>query len=257
MCLILFAWRQNAEYPLVLMANRDEFYKRPTAQASVWDEHSAIIAGKDLKGNGSWLGVTRQGRWAALTNYRAPSEMKPNAPTRGHLVSDYLKCEVSPQDYLHQILPSASAFNGFNLLVGNLHELWYFSNKGNKVKEVKGGIHGLSNHLLNTPWPKVERGKKKMAATLAQPGGLHYSTLIAHMHDTQRAPDSDLPQTGVGLSAERMLSPMFIESEGYGTCCSSVLLFNKEQQVTFVEKSYPNSVRQELTDDLRVFEWDI
>jgi len=238
MCLIIFSWKQNTEYPLVLMANRDEFYQRPTLQASVWKNQPEIVAGKDLQGNGTWMGISKSGKWAALTNYRALSEMRKDAPTRGSLVTDFLVNNYSPEEYLTIVKNDPNNYNGFNLLVGNANGIGYYSNKEGIVKKVETGVHGLSNHLLDTPWPKVQRGKSKLSASLNHP--INTESLLNHMTDKTIASDEQLPNTGVSKEWEKLLSPMFIESEQYGTRCSTILLMDKKGKFTFIEKTYPN-----------------
>ncbi|MFK7847532.1 MAG: NRDE family protein [Rhodothermales bacterium] len=236
MCLILFSYDQHPKYQLILAANRDEFLERPTAPAASWDEHPGLIAGRDLKAGGTWMGITADLRFAAITNYRDPASEKKDAPSRGHLVSDYLKGKMHPEAYLQALDKRAAEYNGYNLLLGSGSDLWYYSNKENLVKKVRPGIHGLSNHLMNTPWPKVERGKLGLQNATA---GEHISSdaLIALLKDPQTAPDEALPSTGVPLEWERMLSPMFIQAPHYGTRASTVMLIDRAGRVTFVEQT--------------------
>ncbi|MBN2398297.1 MAG: NRDE family protein [Deltaproteobacteria bacterium] len=241
MCLILFSYRHHPAYPLVLAANRDEFYERPTAPASFWDDHPHILAGRDLKDGGTWLGITRSGRMAAITNYRDPRTLRDNAPSRGGLVSGFLRGDVSPGEYIDAIHPHADRYNGFNLLLGDGTGLFHFSNKTGALSEISPGTHGLSNHLLDTPWPKVERGKSHLDGVLSgrdpSPG-----EIFDILGDTTHPDDRDLPDTGVGLEWERVLSSVFIRSDIYGTRSSTVILVDQEGTVRFIERSFTSGL---------------
>jgi uncharacterized protein with NRDE domain len=246
MCLILFAWKRHRNFPLILAANRDEFYDRASAPAGFWDDAPDLLAGRDLRDGGTWLGITRGGRVAALTNYRDPASLKTGAPSRGLLVSDYLRGRESPGAYLDRIASDADRFNGFNLLVGDTDELFCFSNRGARER-LQPGIHGLSNHLLDTPWPKVTRGKRALEALLEEEKGMSPETLFALLADRTRPPDDHLPDTGVGLAWERLLSPLFIESPAYGTRSSTVLLIDRKGNVNFIERVFNGAADPSIT----------
>ena len=237
MCLILFGWNQHPNYRLVLAANRDEFYERPTASADFWEDAPHVLAGRDEKAGGTWMGVTRAGRWAAITNVRDPDRHHPDAPSRGQLVSRYLKGQITPKAYARAVADHAGDYNGFNLLIGDTGVVYYLSNRGASTQPIKPGIHGLSNHLLDTGWPKVERGKKKLRRALER-DTLDPERLLDLLHDTERPDDEALPDTGIGLAGERLLSPMFIESDKYGTRSSTVLLIGRDNRITFAERTY-------------------
>lgn len=237
MCLILFAYQTPPDYRLVLAANRDEFYHRPTAPLDFWTDHPDLLAGRDLAGNGTWMGVTRSGRLAAITNFRDPSSINPNAPSRGQLVSEFLIGNASPKAYLEGISRHAERFNGFNLIVGDPDEIFYYSNHGQGVARISPGVHGLSNHLIDTPWPKVNAGKQALAKVIRD-GRLDPESLLAILTDQTIAPDDQLPDTGVGREWERQLSPLFIASPGYGTRSSSVLIIHQSGTIDFYEKSW-------------------
>ncbi len=237
MCLILFAWKVQENFPLILIANRDEFYERPTAPAAFWDDAPELLAGRDLQEGGTWLGITRRGKLAALTNYRDPASLKMNAPSRGHLVGDYLRNRQTPESYLRRIKARAAQYNGFNLLVGNDSELFCFSNRDG-LQIPAPGIHGMSNHLLDTPWPKVERGKQALGELIGGKKNPSPEALLDLLADRSRPPDERLPMTGVGLEWERVLSPLFIESPVYGTRSSTVLIIDRKGHVTFVERVF-------------------
>lgn len=246
MCLILFAYKAHPSYSLILAANRDEFYQRPSAVADFWEDAPLVLAGRDLQEGGTWLGIDRAGRFAAITNYRDPASLKNNAPSRGVLVRSYLCGNQSPDAYLEKISRQAQLYNGFNLIAGDRHELYAYSNRGAKQK-LKPGIYGLSNHLLNTPWPKVTRGKKMLTAALAVKGAELESALFALLLDRKIPADDKLPDTGIGLEWERLLSSIFIASPVYGTRSSTILLIGKNGRVRFAEKVYDNAQRQWVT----------
>ena len=237
MCLILLAWRCHPRYRLVVAANRDEYFKRRTAAAGFWDDHAGVLGGRDLEAGGTWLGVTLDGRFAALTNYRNPADRNPGAPSRGALVSDFLTAKTSPREYLQQVERRAPEYNGFSLLVGDASSLYFLSNRGGLPERVAPGVHGLSNHLLDTPWPKVEKGKARFAALLDQP--FNPGAALQLLDDTEPAPNGELPSTGVSLELEERLSAIRIPAVGgYGTRCSTALCLGNDGKMEFHERSY-------------------
>jgi uncharacterized protein with NRDE domain len=233
MCLIVLAWQAHPDYPLVLAANRDEFYRRATAPARFWPEAPQVLAGRDLVAGGTWLGVTRGGRFAALTNYREPGAA-PGARSRGLLVSGFLESDAAPMAYAEGVMAEAAHYGGFNLLVGAGDELVVLSNRGTAPRRLAPGVHALSNHLLDTPWPKVEKARAGLGAQLAAP---QVDGLLQLLADDNVAPDARLPDTGVGLDLERMLSPLFIRSPQYGTRASTVLMVGT-RRIRFVEQGF-------------------
>jgi len=237
MCLIVFAYNVHPSYRLILAANRDEFYERASSAADFWKDHPQILAGRDLKYRGTWLGVTKDGKFAAVTNYRDIASFEIGAPSRGKLVGSYLSSTQDADHYLKKISSRAGKFNGFNLLLGDDHELYVFSNRGEKQK-LKPGIYGLSNHLLNSSWPKVTRSRKMMKAALDKKGDVLEEALFRLLADRHVPPDDKLPSTGVSLEWERVLSSVFIESPVYGTRSSTILLIGKNRRVRFVEKVF-------------------
>lgn len=237
MCLVFISFDNHPTYKLVIASNRDEFYHRRTAPADFWKEYPHVLAGRDLEAGGSWLGITTSGRLSLVTNYRDLRNIKKQAPSRGALVADFLLSNVSVSEYYDQILPNAPAHNGFNLLFGNIHELLYFSNYKPEAELLSPGIYGLSNHLLNTPWPKVERGKAKFALAL-ESKIIDANRLFDLLYDENRASDDQLPDTGIGIERERALSSMFIKSPDYGTRSSTVLLIDRDNNVRFTERVY-------------------
>jgi uncharacterized protein with NRDE domain len=237
MCLILLSYQSHSEYPLVLAANRDEFYDRPAAPAEFWKENPDILAGRDIQAGGTWLGVSRKGRIAMITNYREVSRFDPKAPTRGKLVSDFLIGNVPASDYLEDLRPNASAYNGFNLILRDKTGLYYFSNRTEGIVKLTPGKYGLSNHLLDTPWPKVSKSKARFGQLLGQPK-IQEDELFEVLTDTMSANDDQLPDTGVGVELERMLSPVFIKNPKYGTRCSTLIYVSKNALLTFVERTH-------------------
>ncbi len=238
MCLLLFSYLNHPKYRLVLAANRDEFYNRPTAPLGIWQDCPEVVAGRDLEQMGTWMGVTATGRFAAITNFRAPHLLRSNAPSRGHLVSDYLAGDIPPEDYLKQLLPVADQYNGFNIIVGNSVQLYYFSNHEGSIRRIETGIHGLSNHLLNKPWFKVERGKEGLARILQECEDPPDTSLLTLLQDQTAAQDDCLPDSGVGHAWEKVLSPIFIASPEYGTRSSSVLKIDLKGRIRISEYTW-------------------
>jgi uncharacterized protein with NRDE domain len=236
MCLIFLAVNHHADFKLIVAANRDEFYNRKTAPAEFWKDNPDILGGRDLEAGGTWLGITKKGRISMITNYRDPKNLNPKAPSRGQLVSDFLKSRVGPEAYLKSVEQKAKSYNGFNLITGTPDEMWYFSNYREGIQEIRPGLYGLSNHLLETPWPKVDSGKKKMKELLSKP--FKPEDFFQLLFDDKVSSDDLLPQTGVGLERERVLSSMFIKSPGYGTRCSTVVMIDNTNQVFFTERVY-------------------
>jgi len=236
MCLILIAHRALPGIALQLAANRDEFFARPTLPAAWWPEHPEILGGRDLRAGGTWLGVSRSGRFAAITNFRDPASRRDDAPSRGALVGDFLLGTEPPAQYLERIAPHAGQYNGFSLLAGQGTDLWFMSNRGDGLMPVRPGVHGLSNHLLDEPWPKVTRGTAWLARLLPQPfSAENYFSLLA---DEEQAPVSELPGTGIDLARERRASAIRIRDALYGTRCSTVLRIAADGAVEFHERSF-------------------
>lgn len=247
MCLIALAWQVHADYPLLVAANRDEFHARPSAPARFWPETPALLAGRDLAAGGTWLGVTRTGRFAALTNYRDPQAPK-GKKSRGLLVSDFLQAEADPLAYAEAVVAAGEQYGGFNLLLGTPRELVVVSNRGMPPRRLAPGVYGLSNHLLDTPWPKVAKARRALQAELAAPSA---EGLLALLADAEPAADAELPDTGVGPAMERLLSPLFIQSPQYGTRASTALLLGRER-IRFVEQAFAAAGPGERSD----FEFD-
>jgi uncharacterized protein with NRDE domain len=235
MCLIAFKWNSHPDYKLILTANRDEFYARPSERIHFWDSDSQILAGKDKKDGGTWMGITKTGRFAALTNYRDPSSINPHAPSRGQLVYEYLAGELQPGKYAERVARSGSDYNGFNLLIGDKDNMYYLSNYKKEIEHLSPGLYGLSNHLLDTPWPKVRDLKDRLDETTKVK--FKSEDLFSILMDSTIYPDEQLPHTGVPIFWERAISAMFIRKNNeYGTVNSTILTISTDNQVTYAEQ---------------------
>ena len=240
MCLINFKFQNHPKYQLIVAANRDEFYERPTAPADFWSDHPSILAGRDLLGHGTWLGISKEGRFAALTNYRDVKEMRDDKNTRGEIVSRFLISNESIDTYQQILVNTGDLYNGYNLIFGTPDELFYYNNIENKITKLEKGLHSVSNHFLNTPWPKVVKGKQLLDQYTSDTEHVSPELLFEFLQNDETAKDERLPNTGVGIELERQLSPLFIKTDGYGTRCSTVLLITNEGQVLFKERTYVN-----------------
>jgi uncharacterized protein with NRDE domain len=247
MCLILFAWQQHPDYPLIAIANRDEYYARPSRDAQWWED-SDIFAGRDLEAGGTWLGVNRRGHFAAVTNVREPGSIQPGRRTRGDLTRNYLAGSDDAETYLARLARHDQEFAGFNLLLGDLSGLWFYSNREQKIRRIETGIYGISNGAFDEPWPKLKSGRAELSAQLD--GEIRHDRLMDILVDHRVAEDDELPDTGVALDFERLLSSRFIRSSTYGTRACSVITHDRQQRVEFSEQNYtdgehPGSLRHE------------
>ncbi len=245
MCLIALALQQHPEYPLILIANRDEFYHRPTTSAAFWQDQPEIFAGRDLEAGGTWLGINRSGRLAALTNVRDGNDNFQGARSRGLLPLDFLKSDLSAQSFMQKLQLQGHIYSGFNLLTLDLKGLlehsencgFHFNNKTHKANPLSPGINTLSNGSLNTPWPKTRALHAALANHLTDnhEQNLDSQQLLDLLTNTQQYPDKQLPNTAVSLAWERVLSPLFIHSKGYGTRASTAVLLNRKGEILFRE----------------------
>ncbi len=239
MCLILLAWRSHPDYPLVFAGNRDERYGRPTAAADFWKDDPEIYGGRDLELGGTWLGLRRSGRFAAITNYRDGPAKKPAPRSRGELTANFLRGQDGPAAYMNRVATADGClYGGYTLLAGDRERLYGLSNRGGGVEELPPGVHGLSNHLLNTPWPKIVRGKRRVEALLGASEAELQAGLFEALADRNPATEAELPETGVGSARERELSPAFIAADHYGTRASTVLLIDRDGAVVFAERRF-------------------
>lgn len=240
MCLINFQFQQHPKYPLIVVANRDEEYKRPTKEAHFWEDEPNLLAGRDLVQKGTWLGITKTGRFAALTNFRDPT-LPMRLFSRGDIVRQYLLGNTEPVAFVKKLSETRDDYGGYNVLVGDCHQLLHYNNILDETNIIQPGTHSLSNHSLNTPWPKVLKGKQRLEDYLSNAREeVEKEVLFNILADQERAKDEELPNTGVGLEMERNLSSLFIKIPNYGTRASTILLWDRENEVTFVERTFKN-----------------
>ncbi len=252
-CTLLFAHDCHPHYRLCVLANRDESYARATLPLSQWDDAPDIRGGRDAVKGGTWLGATQTGRWAAITNFREPIvSPDPRAPSRGLLVAKFLEGHVSPQAYVHTLQSTADRYPGFNLIVGEfVGDVWWLSNRGPQPQRVEPGIHGLSNRHLDTPWPKVEAGCHRLREVLEHPEKIADTDFLQILADDTTYADARLPDTGVGIALERMLAPLRIDLEHYGTVSSTLLTVTREGAVRMVERPW----KRGQAGELRILSW--
>lgn len=248
MCLILFSYNQYDNFPLILAANRDEYFERPTQAAHFWNDNPLILAGRDLKHNGSWLGITKQGRFAAVTNFREPSEKIASATSRGILVSEFLMSGVSAKNYLEDLLDHIDEFDGFNLLVGDINALYFLSSTEKTIKNIESGVYGISNGIFDCPWPKVIQGKLRLAEMMNTPGQVDETAFFKLLADETVPLDDDLPDTGVGLEWEQKLGSIFVKADSFGTRCSTLLSIDADKQVRFIERNFDHAGNEDGTE---------
>lgn len=239
MCLIVFNYGQHPDYRLILATNRDEFYGRPGRPATFWEEegHPEMLGGKDLEAGGTWMACHADGRWGCVTNYRDPSIQKSNPPSRGALIPSFLQSTMNARDYLEELKLKAGAYMGFNLLLGDKDEILHFSNQEMRINKAEPGFHGLSNALLNTPWPKLIKSRNRLKA-ITDAENPDKESLFSLLLDRQQADDKNLPDTGIPYKLEKAVSSPFIITEEYGTRCSTLLLIRKDGQMEFSERHY-------------------
>lgn len=240
MCLIAFAWRAIPGIRLLVAANRDEYHTRPTAQAAVWQDAPHILGGRDLQDGGTWMAVTRAGRFAALTNHRTPAGPRAVTRSRGHLVSDFLLGSGPAQAYCQAVAAQAGQYNGFNLLAGDGESLAYIGDHATMPRMVAPGIHTLSNARLDTPWPKavgLADDMERLSSSTRGDDAL-VTALMDALADTATPADSNLPDTGIGLERERMLAPRMIVAPLYGTRSACVLIVREDGRTRLDERSY-------------------
>lgn len=240
MCLIVVGWRVHPDYPLVVAANRDEFYARPTAPLGRWPDFPKIIGGRDLEAGGTWLGISESGRFAAITNVREPG-MAQGTQSRGALTRGFLTAHTSAGEFAAQI--DGTQYSGFNLLLGDGQTLVYCSNRDGEPRQLPPGIYGLSNHLLDSPWPKLLAARERFAAALPRlPDESAFFELLA---DQSIVADENLPSTGVPIEWERLLSAIFVKSENYGTRASTLVWQDADGKITVHENTFgPNDPLQ-------------
>jgi uncharacterized protein with NRDE domain len=238
MCVILFAAGAHPRYPLIVAANRDEAYARPAAPAAFWSDSPHVYAGRDLEQRGTWLGLSVDGRFAAITNYRQGSAGVEAPRSRGELTRAYLEGGGDAQEYLERVARRYDQYRGFSMILGRPEQLYFCSNRAERIEAIAPGVHGLSNRLLDEPWPKVRRGIQAIEGLLGADQSTLTRELFDLLADTSTAPDHLLPSTGIALERERDLSAVFIPGATYGTRASTVVLVNAEGEVLYVERSF-------------------
>lgn len=240
MCLIALQLHEHPLYKMILVANRDEAYTRPTATASFWKDYPQVLAGRDLLQMGTWLGITKEGRFAALTNsYDSTVSVPENPVSRGQIVRDYLTTTQSASDFLARLQDKRLDYAGFNLLLGDIDHLWHFNNHTNQVNSLRSGIHGLSNASLNDPWPKVLKVKSHLQQLHLKSTVLDPNELLTAFMDTSLPSGKDAILTSTtSLHLEQETPPIFIKTPEYGTVSTTVLLVDHKNNVTFIERSY-------------------
>lgn len=236
MCLIVFAIDAHPRYRLVLAANRDEFYARPSQPLQPWSDAPHVVAGRDLEAGGTWLGITSDGRFAAVTNVREGVQRTASQRSRGEVTSGFLLGAQTAADYIQHVFANGERYAGFNLLIGDAAGIYYCSNRGDAPRQLERGIYGLSNGNLDMPWPKVVSGKRALCALLERDPTA--AALLHLLSDATRPPDAELPDTGVGLDLERRYSARFIASEFYGTRASTALLVDSDGHIEICEQNY-------------------
>lgn len=252
MCLVALAYKSHPNYPLIVVANRDENYDRPALAADFWSDKPDLLAGRDLEAGGTWFGVNRAGQWATVTNFRGGDSG--GKQSRGELPADFLADpSLSLADYARQVCGKGEQYRGFNLLAGSAHELAYCNNLNDHVEFLKPGVYTLSNDVLDTPWPKAELARMRLEKFI-ESDELRSEVLIAVLSSREVFPDGRLPDTGVGLEMERTLSPPFIVSHSYGTRCTTVLLMDRQGGVEFAEQSY---LRGKSVGELRQYRFTV
>ena len=243
MCVVYLAYKQHKEIPLLILSNRDEFYNRPTEPAHYWSKNSKILGGQDIEAKGTWLACRQDGAWAIITNYRDPNWQVKMPRSRGLLVRDYIESYDKPENFLKYLKKDKYSYLGYNLLFGKLTDIYYYNNKEKESQKLEPALYGLSNHLLDTPWPKVLDGKRELENILKEEkfikgGTLDPAPFFSFLQNSELAEDNRLPQTGVSLEWERVLSSRFIRSKEYGTRTSTLIWLDLEQNLNFLELNY-------------------
>lgn len=254
MCLAVLALQQLPDLPVLIAANRDEFHARPAQPAAAWPGRPRLYAGRDLLAGGTWMGVTELGRYALVTNVRDPRRILANAPSRGELVEAFLRSDREPLAYLAEVHARGPRYNGFNLIVGDARQAAYYSNHEGPPRRLAPGIYGVSNHLIDTPWPKLSRTKSGFERLIREAGPVDVAALYALLADRTRPEDAALPDTGITLARERLLSSPFIVSPDYGTRVSTILALHADGRGELHERRF-NPEGEAAGDSDLAFEW--
>ncbi len=238
MCLLAFSWNDHPRYALIFAGNRDEFHARPTAAAGWWPDSPNVFGGRDLEAGGTWLGLRRDARFAVVTNFREPDRRPAGKRTRGELATRFLAGTMTSLEYLERLHAHADDYAGFNLVFGDINDqLYYFSNRADDALPLPGGVHALSNHLLNTPWPKVRKLEERFEKEAARDEP-RVDALLDFLDDREPADDDDLPSTGLARDWERRLSAAKVTGAEYGTRSSTVILVDRNGECVFHERRF-------------------
>jgi len=239
MCLLVLAWQAHPRYRLVVAANRDEFHERPAAPLARWAPPDEILAGRDLRAGGTWLGLDPARRFGVITNFRDLQPPKPGAPSRGELIPQYLRGGASPQQFLSSLAARAADYSGFNLLLADGDSLWYGCNRARPfARALRPGVHGLSNEFLDTPWPKLLRVRAGFERWLGEPRGTGAGLFELLGDRTRVTDDAQLPATGVPREWERVLSAPFVLNAEYGTRAATVVLLGYDGSLCVAERRF-------------------
>jgi len=242
MCFIVFSYKQHSRYKLIFCANRDEFYNRETVKMHFWPENNSVLAGKDIQGGGTWMGITKQGKLAALTNFREQISASPTKPSRGQIVKKFAEQENGVKKFTDYLKKTKNHYEGYNLIFGTIDKLYYFSNRSNGTLPISPGLYGLSNATLDTPWPKINRGKHLLKKVITNPD-FPVKDLFGILSDSQKVDYDMLPDTGISPAYEKELSPVFVNMAKYGTRSSTVILVDYENNAFVYEQRYDNNAR--------------
>lgn len=247
MCLVVFNYKSYPKFKLILLANRDEFFNRPTKQAFIWE--NGIIGGQDLKAGGMWMGVNKSGRFAALTNYRNGFDSRSFKTSRGEFVKDYLNSNIDAYEFADNLSKSKDDYSGYNIIAGDVNKIVYYSNILNEVVTVDKGIHGLSNAFLNTEWFKVQKAKSMFAKTLDHSQNIDKERLLDILTDEEKCNLNSLPKTGINVELEYNLSSIFINLEKYGTVSSTLLTIDLNDKINFLERTYVKGIKNYIIQE--------
>ena len=240
MCFLLLAINKSSNYPIILAANRDEYYQRNTSTLKFWDDKPHILGGRDLEQGGTWMAVSKSGKFAAITNFREAKCTQIPQRSRGLLITDYLGTDITTKQFTKQLEKQADQYDGFNLIFGEMtNTLFYYSNRNDQRSQpLESGIYALSNHLLNTPWPKAIQGKSNFENIISFSSESMQTSLFQLLNNSQKAKQDQIPDTGIDKNFEHLLSSIYIESETYGTRCSSVLMLDVKNNLSFTELTH-------------------
>jgi len=238
MCLLLLSIKSHPVYKLIVAFNRDEYYDRPTAPAAFWEDEPDFLGGKDLRAGGTWLEIARNGRIGVITNYCDPASIKDDALSRGKLVSNFLLSQQTAVDYLDGLIRDEDMYNGFNIILGERDRIYWYSNRGNRPRNLLPGIYGLSNHLLDTPWSKVIRGKDAISNLLSRLKAPSPEDIFQILQDRSISPDESFADLEFDRELESLLLPIFVSSPTFGTRSSTLLLIDQRDYVTFIERTF-------------------